>query len=124
MTERVPKDEAISDIVVSILLCLITCGIYNLFWNAKQMKVVNGLLGREEFSFIKWLLLSFITCGIFHIYYEYLMGEAVLEIQRKDNRPEAQNLVPVSIILSILGFSIVVDAIQQHEINKLYEAPR
>lgn len=121
MIKRVPKDEAQKDIVVSILLCLITCGIYNLFWNAKQMEVVNGLLGREEFSFVKWLLLTLITCGIFHIYYEYLMGEAILELQRKANRHESQTLPPISIMLTIFGFSIAVDAIQQHEINKLYE---
>ena len=98
--------------------------LYDLYWNAKQMKAFNGLLGRDEFSFWHWLFLSALTCGIFHLYYEYRMGIGLVEIQEKYGMRVDKNLPLISLLLSIFGFSIVVDAIQQYEINKLYEKHR
>jgi hypothetical protein len=116
------KEEATSDIIVSLILTLITCGIYDLFWNAKQMRVLNHLLGREEFFFWTWLIVSIITCGIFHIFYEYKMGQAIVEIKKKRNLPVDEHLPLISIALSVFSLSLAVDAIHQYEINKIYES--
>ena len=42
--ERVPREEAVRSIVLSLILTILTCGLYDLYWNAKQMKTMNGLL--------------------------------------------------------------------------------
>ncbi len=118
---KVPPDEAVRNIVVSLILTILTCGLYDLYWNAKQMKTMNGLLDRDELSFWTWLLVSIITCGIFHFYYEYKMGLALIEIQEKYDMRVDDSLHIISLLLSIFGFSIVVDAIHQNEINKAYE---
>ena len=118
---KVPREEAVRSIPVGLILTFLTCGLYDLYWNAKQMKAFNGLLGRDEFSFWHWLFLSALTCGIFHLYYEYRMGIGLVEIQEKYGMRVDKNLPLISLLLSIFGFSIVVDAIQQYEINKLYE---
>ena len=68
----VPREEAVRNIIFSLILSIITCGLYDLYWNAKEMQTFNGLLEREEFSFWIWLFASIITCGIFHIYYAHL----------------------------------------------------
>ena len=120
-THKVTQEEAVRNIVVSLILTIITCGLYNLYWNAKQMKTMNGLLERDELSFWTWLLVSIITCGIFHIYYEYKMGLALVEIQEKYDMRVDNNLPIISLLLSIFGMSVVVDAIHQNEINKAYE---
>lgn len=112
-----------SGIVADILLSLITCGIYGLFWQARQMRALNHLLREERFSFIKWLLLTLITCGIYHIYYEYLMGQAIMEVQRRMGRPVSSDLPLLSVLLAIFGFSIAADAVQQNEINKFFSRP-
>ena len=85
------------------------------------MKTFNGLLEREEFSFWIWLFATIITCGIFHIYYEYKMGVALIEIQEKYEMRVDNYLHIISLLLTLFGLSIVVDAIQQNEINKIYE---
>ena len=118
---KVPREEAVRNIVVSLILTIVTCGLYDLYWNAKQMKAMNGLLDREELSFWTWFFVSIITCGIFHLYYEYKMGLALVEIQDKYNMRVDNNLPLISLLLSIFGMSIVVDAIHQNEINKAYE---
>ncbi len=118
---KVSKEEAIRSIPIGLILTFLTCGIYDLYWNAKEMKVFNGLLSRDEFSFWLWLFLSILTCGIFHLYYEYKMGVGLVEIQEKFGMRVDKNLPLISLLLSIFGFSVVVDAIHQYEINKLYE---
>ena len=110
------------DIALSIILTLLTCGIYNLFWQKHQMKTVNLLLEKEVLSFWKWLFLTIITCGLYHIYYEYLMGKYIVEIQHKVNKlPYTSNLFTIALILSALGLSIVVDAIEQRELNEIID---
>ena len=117
----VSRNEAYRDILVNLLLTVITCGLYNIYWNYREMLVVNGLLKREEFNFATWLLFSFLTCGIYHMFYEYRMGLAIQEIQEMYGQPKDPNLPVVSLGLSIFGLTVVADAIQQHFINKLYD---
>lgn len=91
------------------------------------MEACNVLLKRREFSFWTWLLLTILTCGIYHIFYQYKMGAAIVEIQQLMNRDVFDKLPLLSVIVTILGLSIVVDCIHQNEINKindlLSEAP-
>ena len=56
-TEIVPASEAVRQIVLSLILTILTCGLYNLYWNAKQMETINSLIGRNEFNFWTWLLI-------------------------------------------------------------------
>jgi hypothetical protein len=109
-----------SSIAMDIVLSIITCGIYGLFWTARQMKAVNHLLGWDKFSFVKWLLLSLVTCGIYHIFYEYSMAQSIVEVQEKAGRSMSSSLPVISVLLAIIGLHIVADAIQQDEINKLF----
>ncbi len=108
-----------SSIPMDVILTLITCGIYNLFWNHRQMAVFNALLEEDRFQFWTWFFLTIITCGIYHIYYEYRMAEAMKQLQRKFDRPVNDNLSMLALILSIFGFPIVVDAIFQDELNSI-----
>jgi len=105
-----------------IILTLLTCGIYNLFWQNHQIKTVNFLLKRNELSFWKWFFFSLLTCGLYHIYYEYVMAQAIIEIQSKYQFPiQSGSLPTVAIILSIIGLPLVVDAIEQKELNGIIE---
>ena len=89
-------------IAEGIILTLITCGIYNLFWNWHQMETCNELVCREEFSVGKIYLLSLVTCGIYFVYYQYCMGGVIVEIQRKRSEAPYENLPIVSLFLSLL----------------------
>jgi hypothetical protein len=107
------------NIPLYLILTILTCGIFNLYWNHRQMEACNVLLDRRAFSFWTWLLLTILTCGIYHIFYQYKMGAAIVEIQQILKRDVFDKLPLLSVIVTILGFSIVVDCIHQNEINKI-----
>ena len=109
------------NIPLYLVLTILTCGIYNLYWNYRQMEACNVLLGRREFSFWIWLLFTILSCGIYHIFYQYKMGAAIVEIQHSMNRDLFDKLPLLSVLVTILGLSIVVDCIHQNELNKIYD---
>jgi hypothetical protein len=102
-----------------LILTIVTCGLWNLIWNYKQQAACNELLGREEFKFATWLILSIVTCGLYFIYYQYKMGEVITEIQEAKGLRVNTNLPMVSLVLSLVGLSIVADVVHQSEINKI-----
>lgn len=103
-----------------IILTIVTCGIYNVFWNWHQMETCNELVGRREFDPVKVFLLSLVTCGIYFVYYQYTMGGVIVEIQRARKTPPYDNLPVISLFVSLFGMSVIVDAIHQHELNKFF----
>jgi hypothetical protein len=117
-----PPAAGVRNIATNIILSIITCGIYGLFWQYAKMDTINGWQQRRDFSFLTWLLLGFITCGIFAIYYEYKMAQAIMEIQEQNNLRVNRELPLISILLCIFGLGLVSLAIQQSEINKFYNA--
>ena len=104
-----------------LIVTLLTCGIFNLYWNYRQMQACNDMVGRNEFSWPVWFFLSLLTCGIYHIYYQYKMGSVILEVQRQRGTYIFDSLPLVSLLVTVFGASIVADIIHQHEINKLCE---
>ncbi len=119
----IPREFAVYDVVMCIILSIITCGIYSLVWQNRQFRIINAWLGREEYNFWMWLGLSLITCGIYAIYIEYKFAKSINDIQRANGFPFSENLPVLAIILSLIGGSIVVYAIEQSEINRWYSLP-
>ncbi len=120
MTDRQSWPEHECNLAVYLILTIVTCGIFNLFWNYQQMQACNDMLGRREFSFVMWILLSIVTCGIYHIIYQYKMASAIVEIQRRLGRPVFDALPLLSVLVTVFGpTTLIVDAIHQHEINKI-----
>lgn len=120
MSENAPltTDHRI-EIVVGIILSVLTCGLYNIYWNYRQFAAMNALLGREEYNFVSWLLLSIVTCGLYHVYYEYKMGSDLYEWLKSHGREVSSNLPLIGLLLSCFGLTVVADAVYQHELNKL-----
>ena len=119
LNNPLPESEGVISVGTSVILSIITCGIYGLVWQYKQMKVLNSWLNRKEYSFGKWLLLSIITCGIYGVYNEYKMARGIIEVQQQNNLL-VNNVATICLIMTLIGLSIVPMAIQQTEINKFY----
>ena len=119
LNNPLPESEGVISVGTSVILSIITCGIYGLVWQYKQMKVLNSWLNRKEYSFGKWLLLSIITCGIFGVYNEYKMARGIIEVQQQ-NKLLVNNVATICLIMTLIGLGIVSMAIQQSEINKFY----
>ncbi len=108
-----------ASVATNLVLTILTCGIFNLFWNYRQMEACNELLGRDEFSFGMWILLSILTCGIYHFFYQYNMGLAINEIQRGRGLQITEGLPVLSVLAAIFGVGVVADCIHQIELNKI-----
>ena len=107
--------EHIRNIALDIIFALLTCGLYNIWVQARQMYAVNEMIGQDKYSFLPWLLFSLVTCGIYHIYHEYRMSTDIAATTGgSDNDPL------ISVVLCIFGLLLVVDAIQQSQINRYY----
>lgn len=107
------------DVAQALILSVLTCGLYNAYWNYRQFETMNRLMGRHEYDFVKWLLLSLVTCGLYHVYMEYKMGQDLLAVMKANGHETNPNLPLVGLLLSVIALTIVADAVYQHEINKL-----
>ena len=107
------------DVATSLVLSIITCGIYNVYWNYRQFEALNLLLGRREYDFARWLMLSLVTCGLFHVYTEYRMGQDLAMVLKDMGHDSNPNLAFAGLALSLCALTVVADAVYQHEINKL-----
>lgn len=110
------SNEHIRNIPLDIILTLVTCYIYNFYVQYKQIRAVNDMLGYEKYAFSSWLILTLVTCGIYHIYHEYRKSEDLSLLLKK---PQANEAI-ASLLLTVIGMSLIADAIQQSEINKFY----
>lgn len=106
-------------VALGLVLTIFTLGIYNLYWNYRQMRSCNELLGRREFSWLFWLVLSILTFGLYHLYYQYQMGAAINEIQEEFDFPVTEGLPILSLVAAIVGVGVVADCIHQHELNRI-----
>ena len=65
----------VRSIPLAIVLTIITCGIYELYWIVKVNDEVNQLAGdRQATTGGMVLLFIIITCGIYGLYWYYMMG--------------------------------------------------
>lgn len=117
-----PMADGVRSIALGIIFSLLTCGIYSLYWQYKQMVTLNAWLGRNDYRFWLWLFLSILTCGIFSFYYEYKMAVGINEIQTNSGLIVSSYLAVTCVLLAIFGVGIASLAIQQWEINKFYNA--
>lgn len=104
-----------------LALTLFTCFLFDLYWNYRQMQACNELLGREEFRYWVWFFFCILTFGLYHFYYQYQMGRAIVEIQRRSGAQVSEGLPLLSVAATLIGFGVVTDCIHQLEINRLVD---
>ena len=103
------------NIVVCIVLSIVTCGIYGLYWMVVLNDELNAASGQYGPSGGTVLLFSIVTCGIYGLYWMYKMGERVEIIN--GNRGYTGILY---LALAFFGLSIVSYALMQSELNRIY----
>lgn len=110
------------DIAISIILSIVTCGIYSIVWFICLTDEVKKEADDTEFvSGPVAFLLTIVTCGIFEIYWAYKMGEFVKRIETKNGLEVKDNSI-IYLILTIVGLGIVTQALIQNELNTAYTA--
>lgn len=110
------------NIAVCIILSIITCGIYGIYWfivvtdEARQIVGdVNGTSGGVSF------LLSLITCNLYGLYWAYKQGDRLDYAKSVRNIPNGSSNI-LYLILELLGFNIIAVALMQDSINKVLDS--
>lgn len=104
-----------------IVLSIITCGIYGIYWLICLNDDVNTVTGKPGTSGGMVLVLTIVTCGIYGIYWAYKMGEK-LDQARVEHGAPTGSLAILYLVLNLFGLSIVTWALIQSEINKYVPA--
>lgn len=111
------------NIAVAILLSIVTCGIYEIYWFVCLTDDANLLSERQgETSGGVAFLLSLVTCGIYSFFWAYKMGEKLNAAKTLRGMPEDSNASILYLLLCIFGLSIVAWALMQNEINSMLPA--
>ena len=107
------------DPIIVLLLGIVTCGLYNIYWNIKAAEVLNAVSGKEIISSPIAVFAG--CCYPVNVYFFYLAGkDALPDVYKRTNSPMKDD----SVLLLILGFFLpmVAAMIVQGDINKLYES--
>lgn len=98
-------------IALCIILTIITCGIYSIFWNVNMANDFAVYNGKKPNGWMV-ILLSIITCGIYYLVWVYKMGE---EIEKAGGKNEGV----AYLLLTLFGLGIVAMALIQYQENEL-----
>ena len=104
------------DVAICIVLSIVTCGIYGIYWLIVLADDMNALAkdGDNTSGGVVYLL-TLVTCGIYGIYWAYKQGQRIDTL--KGNPSGSTGIL--YLVLNICGLGIVTYALMQNEINNL-----
>ena len=108
------------NIAMCIILSLVTCGIYGLYWfivmTDDAVKANNG----KEYNTSGGIafLLTLVTCGIYGIYWYYKMGKALYSAKQQKGITSNDNSV-LYLLFGLIGFGIISYCLMQNDLNEL-----
>ncbi len=101
-------------VALAIVLSLITCGIYNIYWFICLTNEMNKASGRtSDTGGAMAFLFTLLTCGIYEYFWAYKLGEKRDIVARKDGYSGV-----IYLILYFCGFGIIAYALAQDALNK------
>lgn len=102
-----------------ILLSIITCGIYNIFWFFAITDDTNKISGEPNpTSGGMAFLYSLITCGIYTFFWMYKRGEIIDNYNRQRGLGSTSNAI-LYLVLTIFGLGFISYCLVQNELNKI-----
>ena len=104
-------------IPMAIILSLVTCGVYLLYWFVVMTDEANSVSDETATGGALSLIFTLITCGLYGIYWHYQMGKKLYDAGVKNNVAISDNSV-LYLILSLFGLGIVNYCLIQNDLNK------
>lgn len=104
------------NLALCIILSLVTCGIYGLYWFVTLTDDTNTISGEPGTSGVMALVLTIVTCGIYGLFWAYKCGEKIDKAHQ--NRGEAASNGGVLYLILFIFGGIIAYALIQNEINK------
>ena len=88
------------DIAMCVILSIITCGIYGIYWFIRLTDESNSVSDLERTTNGGTaFLLTLVTCGIYSIYWNYKLGKKLYEAGRLNNVDISDNSECVKIFV-------------------------
>jgi len=105
---------------IAILLSIITCGIYGIYWLIMLNDETNYVSGHQQDGTSGGVvfLLTLVTCNIYGYYWAYKQGERIDNAKNARGIPSSNSNV-LYLILAIFGLYIVVYILTQDSLNKI-----
>ncbi|HBA68181.1 MAG TPA: hypothetical protein DCZ40_02335 [Lachnospiraceae bacterium] len=108
------------NIAVCIILSIITCGIYGLYWFVCITNDTNTAANTEGTSGGVALILSIITCNIYGLYWAYKQEEKIDMARQNHGMPS--NNSNILYLLLCLFVPVVAWALMQNELNSFADS--
>lgn len=108
------------DIATAVILSIVTCGIYSIYWFIQLVNDVNKA-SNDQSAFsggVTWLL-SLVTCGIYGIYWYYQAGKKMKYAKEVRKMPADEYGEVLYLILALFGLGIVNNALIQNDLNRM-----
>lgn len=105
-----------------IVLSLITCGLYSIYWFIVMTDESNAVSDDSETASggIAFLF-TIITCGIYRLYWAYKMGEK-LDYAKSQHGMISNSGNILYLLLCIFGLDIIAYALMQNDLNQLADS--
>lgn len=110
-----------NDPIVVLILGIVTCGFYSIYWNIKAAEVLNAVAGRRAISPTLAGISGFYCCLPVTIYFYYLCGQLMGDLGRVLGKEEELRGKATLVLVMALVFTPIVPMIIQGHINELYE---
>jgi len=108
------------EILTTLLLCFLTCGIWRLVVQYKIGNEINQHRGRNDFNPGLDLVLIFVTCGLWVFYVMVKYPQSIQEMIVEEGGTSTDLVLP-SILLTIFGLHLVALLIMQGELNRHWD---
>ena len=107
------------NIVTCIILFIVTCGFYGIYWLYCIISDINTISGDpDSMSPIVVILLSYVTCGIYLLFWVYKAG-ALLDQKAVESGRASESRAMIYLILTLFFLGIVTCVLMQDSINTI-----
>ena len=107
--------------VLVVILTIITCGLYGLYWYYVVMEDMNKAMNRQYMSSVLLLILA-IICFPFAWYILYKVDQGMVEVCTQEGVLYKENFILWLLLTLVLGVGVIVAMIQiTGAYNKLWE---
>lgn len=104
------------NIVLYVVLSIVTCGIFGLYWFVTLTDDTNAIADEEGTSGVVALVLTIVTCGIYGLYWAFKCGEKIDKAHQ--NRGESSSNGGVLYLILYIFGGVIAYALIQNEVNK------
>ena len=116
------RKGTVRSVPMLVLLSIVTCGIYYLYWIYKTTDEIKNFMEREDINPALELILVLVTCNIYSLYWYYKYGKIVyLEMTAKAGMDNSEDSTVLLVILGLL-VNFVAGAIMQDKLNAIWNS--